>query len=176
MESIEDMWKNFSLSDKEGLNVDLVNTSQQSENILAAKFLTSRVLNMDAVARTFKPLWKTRQSFTVQDLGGNKVAFVFEDAMDLERVLVNEPWTYDKFLVVFHRVQGDEPIQDSLFSHVSFWVQLHNLPIRRRTEEAADSIGRTIGLVEKVAACDDDRGGENCMRVRIRMDVNHPLC
>ena len=77
MELIEDMWKNFSLSDKEGLNVDLANTSQQLENILAAKFLTSRVLNMDAVARIFKPLWKTRQSFIVQDLRGNKVAFVF---------------------------------------------------------------------------------------------------
>uniref|UniRef100_A0A2N9FNY2 DUF4283 domain-containing protein n=1 Tax=Fagus sylvatica TaxID=28930 RepID=A0A2N9FNY2_FAGSY len=150
MESMEDMWKKFSLSDKECLNVDLADTSQQPEHILAAKFLTSRVLNMDAVARTFKPLWKTKQSFMVQDLGGNKVAFVFKDAMDLERVLVNEHWTYDKFLVVFQRV--------------------------RRTEEAAVSIGRTIGVVEKVAACDDERGGENCMRVRIRMEVNNPLC
>ena len=122
MESVEDMWKKFSLSNKEGLNVDLADTLQQPEHILAAKFLTSHVLNMDAVARTFKPLWKTKQSFTVQDLGGNKVAFVFENAMDLERVLVNEPWTYDKFLVVFQRVQGDEPIQDSMFSHTSFWV------------------------------------------------------
>jgi hypothetical protein len=120
---------------------------------------------MDVVAKTFKALWKTRQSFTVQDLGGNKVAFVFEDAMDLERVLVNEPWTYDKFLVVFQRVQGDEPIQDSMFSHTSFWVQLHNLPIKRRTEETIESIDRSIGLVEKVAACEDKRGGENCMRV-----------
>ena len=23
---------------------------------------------------------------------------------------------------------------------------------------------------------DDDRGGENCMRVRVRMDVSSPLC
>uniref|UniRef100_A0A2N9G219 Uncharacterized protein n=1 Tax=Fagus sylvatica TaxID=28930 RepID=A0A2N9G219_FAGSY len=176
MESIENMWKKFSLSDKEGLNVDLVNTVQQPENILAAKFLTSRLLNMDAVARTFKPLWKTRQSFTVQDLGGNKVAFVFEDAMDLERVLVNELWTYDKFLVVFQRVQGDGPIQDSLFSHTSFWVQLHNIPLRRRTEAAAETIGRSIGLVQTVASSDDERGGENCMRVRVRLAVNRPLC
>jgi hypothetical protein len=176
MESLENMWKNFSLSDKEGLNMDLANTLQQPESILAAKFLTSRVLNMDVVARTFKPLWKTRHGFTVQDLGGNKVAFVFEDAMDLERVLANEPWTYDKFLVVFQRVQGDGPIQDSLFSHTSFWVQLHNLPIRRRTEAAAESISQSIGLVAKVAAIDDERGGENCIHVRVRLEVNNPLC
>ena len=176
MESLEDMWKSFSLTYKEGFNVDLVDTEQQPENILAAKFLTPRVLNMDVVARTFKPLWKTRHGFTVQDLGSNKIAFVFEDAMDLERVIVNEPWTYDKFLVVFQRVQGDGPIQDSLFSHTSFWVQLHNLPLRRRTEAAAESIGQSIGLVEKVAASDDEHGGENCMRVRVRMEVNRPLC
>jgi hypothetical protein len=156
--------------------VDLANTSQQPESILAAKFLTSRVLNMDAVARTFKPLWKTRHAFSVQDLGGNKVAFVFEDVMDLKRVLANKPWTYDKFLVVFQRVQGDGPIQDSLFSHTSFWVQLHNLPIRRRTKVAAESIGQSIGLVERVAASDDKRGGENCMRIRVRLEVNSPLC
>ena len=145
--------------------MDLARALQQPEHILVAKFLTTRVLNIDSVARTFKPLWKTRQSFSVQDLGRNRVAFVFEDDMDLERVLVNEPWSYDKYLVVFQRLQEDESISDSKFSHVSFWVQLHNLPLRRMTEEAVEAIGRSIGEVEKVANSDDERGGENCMRV-----------
>lgn len=56
MDSIEDMWKRFSLSDKEVSDMDLEHTSQQPENILVAKFLTTRVLNIDSVARTFKPL------------------------------------------------------------------------------------------------------------------------
>ncbi len=96
--------------------------------------------------------------------------------MDLERVLVNEPWSFDKSLVVFQRLMEDGPINDTLFSHVSFWVQLHNLPIRRMTEEAAITIGKSIGEVEKVAARDDERGGENCIRIRVRMDVMRPLC
>ena len=176
MECIEDMWKHFSLSDKEGVNVDLVNASQQSENILVAKFLTSRVLNIDSVARTFKPLWKTRHNFSVQDLGSNKVAFVFEDDMDLERVLINEPWSFDKSLVVFQRQREDVPSKDLVFSHVTFWVQIHNLPIRRMTTDSAETIGKTLGVVEKVADMDDERGGENCMRVRIRLNVTAPLC
>lgn len=176
MESIEDMWQKFSLSEKEGLDVDLARTSQQTEHILGAKFLTTRVLNIESVARTFKPLWKTRQSFTVQDLGRNRVAFAFEDEMDLERVLVNEPWSYDKSLVVFQRLHDAEALNDSKFSHVSFWVQLHNLPIRRMTAEAAEAIGKSIGEVEKVAKSDDERGGENCMRIRVRMEITSPLC
>ncbi len=176
MESIEEMWQKFSLSEKEGLDVDLARTSQQPEHILVAKFLTTRMLNIDSVARTFKPLWKTRQSFTVQDLGRNRVAFVFKDEMDLERVLVNEPWSYDKYLVVFQRLHEDETISDSKFSHVSFWVQLHNLPLRHMTEEAAETNGKSIGDVEKVAKSDDKRGGENCMRIRVQMEVTSPLC
>jgi hypothetical protein len=170
------MWKHFSLSDKEVFDVDLVNTSQQSANILVAKFLTSRVLNIDSVARTFKPLWKTRHSFSAQDLGSNKVAFIFEDAMDLERVLINEPWSFDKSLVVFQRQCDDVPSKDLTFSHVSFWVQIHNLPIQRMTLDSAEAIGKTLGLVEKVANMDDERGGENCMWVRIHINVTEPLC
>ena len=159
------MWKHFSLSDKEGFDVDLAHTTQQSENILVAKFLTLRVLNIDSVARTFKPLWKTKKSFLVQDLGKNRTALVFEDALDLERVLANEPWSFDKFLVVFERLGDDIHVDDLLFSHVAFWVQIHNLNVRRMTEESATVIGKTLGQVERVADKDDERGGENCMRV-----------
>ena len=176
MEPLEDMWKRFSLSDKEGFDVDLAHTTQQSENILVAKFLTPRVLNIDSVARIFKPLWKTKKNFAVQDLGKNRTALVFEDALDLERVLANEPWSFDKFLVVFERLGDDINVDDLLFSHVTFWVQIHNLPIRRRTKESAAVIGKTLGKVERVADKDDERGGENCMRVRVRLDVTIPLC
>jgi hypothetical protein len=44
------------------------------------------------------------------------------------------------------------------------------------TEESAGAIGRTLGQVERVADRDDERGGENCIRVRVRMDITTPLC
>ncbi len=43
-------------------------------------------------------------------------------------------------------------------------------------EESAGAIGRTLGQVERVADRDDERGGENCIRVRVRMDITTPLC
>jgi hypothetical protein len=44
------------------------------------------------------------------------------------------------------------------------------------TMDSAETIGKTLGVVEKVADMDDERGGENCMRVRIRLNVTAPLC
>ena len=70
---------------------------------LAAKFLTKRVVNAEAVSRTFKPLWRLIGEMKIRDIGGNILLFEFDDALDLERVLELEPWTYDKSLVVFRR-------------------------------------------------------------------------
>jgi len=52
------------------------------------------------VGRTFKPLWKPIGEMKIRDIGGNILLFEFDDAMDLERVLEFEPWSYDKSIVV----------------------------------------------------------------------------
>lgn len=57
------------------------------EFILVAKFFTKRVLNVEAVARTFQPLWKTKIGFHVQDVGDHFLLFVFEEKSDAKKVL-----------------------------------------------------------------------------------------
>ena len=57
MDELTKQWKGLSLSQREGpkfqMRLDLATT----EYIIAAKFLTKRALNMDAIAATFQPLW-----------------------------------------------------------------------------------------------------------------------
>ena len=38
---------------------------------LAGRFFTKRVVNVDAIARTFKPLWKTIGELKIRDVGEN---------------------------------------------------------------------------------------------------------
>ena len=96
---------------------------------LAGKFLTKRVLNVDAVARTFKPLWKPIGELKIQDIGDNILLFEFEDILDMERVLEYEPWSYDKHLVVFQKAIDAEsaPLLD--YSFTTFSMQIHNIPL-----------------------------------------------
>ena len=68
---------------------------------LAGRFFTKRVLNMDAVARTFKLLLNLVGKLKIRDIGEHILLFKFEDSLDLERVLEFEPWSYDKHLVAF---------------------------------------------------------------------------
>ena len=42
---------------------------------------------MEAIARTFKLLWRTRKGFEVRDMGNHRVLFVFSDKSDVNQVI-----------------------------------------------------------------------------------------
>ncbi len=176
MESLEGLWEKFSLSEQESQKVDLVSTTTQPKSLLAAKFLTRRALNVESVARTFKPLWRTDHGFTIRDMNDNKLVFVFEDEADRERVMLGEPWVYDKYLVILQRIEEDEAIEEVAFAETSFWVQLHGIPVRRMNPEVATILGSSLGKIAHVTEGDKAAGGGQAMRIRVSMDLTKPLC
>uniref|UniRef100_A0A2N9GPG8 Reverse transcriptase domain-containing protein n=1 Tax=Fagus sylvatica TaxID=28930 RepID=A0A2N9GPG8_FAGSY len=176
MEDMSGMWENFHLNDREEVPFEFGPEEEIEQFYLAARFMTSRVLNIESVVRTFKPLWRAAHGFTARDMGNNMLVFAFEDVSDLERVLQSEPWSYDKHLVSFQRVEADTSISEMDCQWVSFWVQIHNLPVRRMNHETASALGGTLGVVEKVVESEEERGREGCMRVRVKVDISKPLC
>lgn len=91
-------------SKKEDSGFVLPKARKENEFIIAAKFLTTRVLNMEAVGRTFKQLWWCSDSFKIRNLNDHKALFVFDDELDVKR--------YDK----------DIPQSSLTFDTVMFWV------------------------------------------------------
>jgi hypothetical protein len=176
MEALEGLWEKFSLSDREGHTVDLLSTPDQPKSFLAAKFLTRRALIVESMARTFKPLWRTDHGFTVRDLNDNRLVFVFEDEANRERVMMGEPWAYDKHLVILKRIEEDEAIEEVEFRETSFWVQLHGLPVRRMNYEVATAFGSSLGKIDHVSEGDASAEGGMAMRVRVSLDITKPLC
>ena len=112
----------LSLSTKEGSKALLPRKMSTSEYVLAVKFFTKRNLNMYAVARTFRPLWRTRECFQLVNLGNNIMLFEFEVEVDAEKVLQGEPWAYGKHLVVFQHFDGKLALKDLEFRFCSFWI------------------------------------------------------
>ena len=109
-------------------------------------------------------------------MGNNMLVFAFEDESDLERVIHFEPWSYDKHFVTFQRVEADTSIAEMDCRWCSFWVQIHNLPVRRMNHDYAKALGGVLDLVEQVAESEEERGREGCMRIRVKMDISKPLC
>ena len=98
------------------MRLDLATT----EYIIAAKFLTKRALNMDAIAATFQPLWRSKNGFRLKNLGNHIILFIFDSKTDVENILANEPWSYDKNLMVLKRYEADFEVENLSFNLTHF--------------------------------------------------------
>ena len=165
----------LSLSEREGDDICIKRDRCSTEHRIAAFFLTRRALNMDAVVRTFKPLWHVDNRFTVSNEGAYKVLFGFHSSEDVDRILFGEPWSFDKSLVVLQQYNWITTLEDLAFEKVSFWVQVHNIPIGYRSKSVAKDIYEPIRVVDRLTEASECKGG-NYMRVRVTLDVYQPLC
>ena len=148
---------------------------RSGEYFLAAQFLTPCFLNTEAMARTFKQLWRSTNGFTIRNQNEQWVLFVFYNPNDIERILKNQPWSFDKYLVMLQRYNTDCLMRDLVFSKTLFWVQVHDIPIRYMTKEVAENIYDIVGEVQKSAGVVTNEGG-HFIRVRVMIDITLPLC
>lgn len=90
--------------------------------MLAAKFFPKRALNVEVVARTLRPLWKTKQHFHIKDLGNHMILFNFEDDLDAERVLLGAPQSFDKNLIALCPYESNKSLKALQFDTAVLWV------------------------------------------------------
>ena len=90
MDSITKEWSRLSLFE-EGSWLVLNNNRRTQEFIIVVKFLTKCVLNVDVVVRTFKLLWQSQNGFKAKNLGDHILLFIFDNKIEVDKVLLSEP-------------------------------------------------------------------------------------
>ena len=63
MEDLTKTWSCLTLSNVEGSNLWITEEEAITDSFLAAKFLTKQALNIDIIAKTFTPLWRSKNGF-----------------------------------------------------------------------------------------------------------------
>lgn len=176
MEEITNRWAGLKLSERERNAVDMAPIVREQGFVLAGKFCTKRRVNLESVARVLKTVWRTEENFELHDMGENKVLFQFGLKEDLDKVLLMSPWSFDKYILLLHKLEAGETVTKVKFDRVSFWVQVHGLPTMYQTKDAGRLIGETLGKVEKVDVSDKGFCMGSHMRVRVMLEVSAPLC
>ena len=69
MERLSDLWGKFSLSESEGSRYQVRDEQGEEEYFIAARFFTRRTISAEAIARTFRLVWRTKKGFEVRDMG-----------------------------------------------------------------------------------------------------------
>ena len=149
MEDFINEWEKLSLTAEERVKLSLTKSKnlKRKEYVLAAKFLTIRAINVDIIGRTFKPLWRARNEFKIREVDDHVLLFIFELESNAERVLAQQPWSFNKHLVLFQRYDYKTPAKNLHFTKAKFWVQIHGLPMRLLDPKIAIELGESLGEV-----------------------------
>ena len=86
MDDLSSRWKKLTLSELEENRIALRADRKKRDFVLVGKFFTRRILNVEAIAKTFRPLWRTKGGFNVTVGCENILLFAFELEVDVERV------------------------------------------------------------------------------------------
>ncbi|KAK9983952.1 hypothetical protein SO802_033477 [Lithocarpus litseifolius] len=175
MECLSKHWSNLSINDREGGGVFLAREKSSSECIIAAKFLTKRALNREAIIRTFNPLWRSKNGFEVRNAGDHVMLFVFDNKEEVDKIFASEPWSFDRHLVLIQRYEKKLSVRELSFNQAAIWVQIHDIPANFMTREIAEELCENVGMVDRTIDFSEMIGG-SFMRVRVVIDVALPLC
>ena len=122
MDAITTKCANIKLTERERSEVDLAPPGVDQGLVLAGKFYTKRRVNLEAIGRALRSVWRTKRDFEVSDLGKNKVLFSFQVKEDLDRVLLQGPWSFDKYILLPHKLKVSELVSSLTFHEATFWV------------------------------------------------------
>lgn len=159
MEDLSRSWCKLSLSNGEDSGFVLPKSWRFNEFIIAAKYFTTRALNMDAIGRIFKQLWRCSDGFKIRSLTSHKALFVFYDVRDANRILSSKPSSFDIHVVVLQKYEENVPQGAFKFEKVMFWVQVYDIPICFMTMDVAEEICETIGQVFRSIGVENEEGG-----------------
>ena len=108
-------------------------------------------------------------------MGDHKLLFIFDNKAEMEKVLQNEPSSYDKHIIVFQRYSRDTVLEDYRLTEMALWVQVHNIPLGYMDRVTAEEICSTVGKVVQTEGIRGS-GGDGFIRVRVIVDISQPLC
>lgn len=122
MEEIAKRREKLKLTEHEAEQVVLEEEEVNEGWVLAGKFLSKRRINLEAVVKALKPIWKTKENFVVQDTRDNTTLFLFQKEEDMNRVLWASLWSFDKYLLFLHKLGKGDSISTISFDRSSFWL------------------------------------------------------
>ncbi|MBA0624730.1 hypothetical protein Godav_010026, partial [Gossypium davidsonii] len=83
--------------------------------------------------------------------------------------------TFNNYLLILSKLRRGEDTLKVPLVYVSFWVQIHEVPIGLFSENLARLLGNFIGVFLEYDGSDLGKENRNYMRVRVQIDVRKPL-
>ncbi|KAE8816272.1 hypothetical protein D1007_06121 [Hordeum vulgare] len=132
---------------------------------MVGKSCSSRPLNLAVLERTMQRAWGLHKVARFRDLGKNVFKVHFGSEGDWRHVLHNGPWQFDFSILIVKEYDGGTRPSEMVFDTVEIWVQAHDLPPDKRTQEFGTALGNWLGKVVRVDVDEEGKAKGQHLRV-----------
>lgn len=141
---------------------------------LVGKLCTERPFNTYALIDVMVKAFKAKGRVSAREWGNKLLMFTFDDEIDRDWALKNQPWHFDGHLFAILALKGTEQPSTIKVDKASFWVRVYDLPISCQTEENLISLAKKVGALETYEPPGDHNVG-NFIRFKVEIDVTKKL-
>ena len=104
-EDLEQLWGKLSLTKEEQIDVILdkdwcEEVNEVGKYCIIGKMVLNRRVNMEAMKNVLCNVWKSFFGMSIKEVRDRLYIFKFENQMEKEKVLMKQPWTFNKSLLV----------------------------------------------------------------------------
>ena len=142
---------------------------------LIGRFLTDKPINFVAMKNTMASIWEPRKGIAVTEVGAGRYLFQFFHEFDVITFLNNGPWTFNQHILVVRKLMETDQADIVPLNQVTFWVQIHNLPVGFHSINIIKDIGDYVGSFFESDENNFKVSWGNFLRIRVNMDVHKPL-
>ncbi|OMO64624.1 reverse transcriptase [Corchorus capsularis] len=140
-----------------------------SPGILGHLFAKKRV-HAEGLRSAMFQAWHLVGDMVIKEVGDGLFWFQFEDGQERDRVLVNQPWCFNRALLVLRQYNGDQVPEEVNFDFGPFWVRIFRLMLNMMNEMVGKAVGQVLGTVMEV-----DPYWGRFLRIRVNVDLNLPM-
>lgn len=142
---------------------------------LVRRFLTDRNIRAVVMKERMADVWRPGRGVSITEIEPGLFSFQFYHELDVQKILKQGPWHFDKHLLILGVAQEGIPPQEIPLKQVPFWVQVHDLPIGFMSETVGKGLANFIGVFLEYDEKNNSNYLRSFMRIRVLVDVTEPL-
>lgn len=115
---------------------------------------------------TLKTVWTVKHGVDIINIGRNIFQFQFFHWRDKQKILMGQPWHFDRYPLLLEEVEKLVRPSDLIIYKLPMWVRFYDLPLKGRSnDENARVLGNKVG--EFVEMLKVEKGSmEKSLRIR----------
>lgn len=140
---------------------------------LVGRFFTNKPFRAHIMKDQLSTIWMLVKGVTIKLLEQDRFLFQFYHKMDMERVLLGEPWLFDNYMLVLTKIQPGDPFLSMPLDHVDMWVKFATYPL----VSCMRWWGKTWYIREFLDYDENNDSGlwHEYVRIRVRINVSKHL-